>query len=344
MAVKKPIPLIFHPNLDTTRPWGGRAIAPLKGLNLDRNSRIGESWEISVNPSSPSVISNPELRGKSLAKIVDEKPAAILGQRVIDRYGPIFPLLLKILDADEHLSVQVHPPTEYAKKRHGDRFGKEEAWYILPGSREGVIYLGLAAGVHLADFERVVRSGEDFPLEKFMNRVAVSPGECYFLRTGTLHALGKGTMCIEIQRDSDRTYRAYDFNRRGKDGKKRDLHISEAMDVIDASTIGNDCLKRIVCKPASVGDGDSLLLPVEAQHFQMRSVRLGHDFTKEIMMNSSFYTVTALSDLEIRTEFGNQPLKRGFSALVPAACQRFSLSAQNPDPDFATALLTFVPE
>ncbi len=330
--------LLFKANIDHSRPWGGRKLLALKGIESPAELTAGESWEVSVNSQLPSVIAGGAYDGQLLSDLVARMPNEILGQKLINRYGPVFPVLLKLLDANEHLSVQVHPPTAYAQEKHGDAFGKEEAWYVLPGSEDGILYLGLAAGVKLKDFEAIIRSGAEFELSQVMNEVRVQPGQCFFLETGTLHALGKGTQIVEIQRDSNRTYRVYDFNRKGNDGKLRELHLNDAFAVIDDHLNGQAALDHIRCSTSQISKHEWAHLPKNSSHFQLSTVKFKANQKVEIEDRQSFVTVTALTDLQVHTT-GSTPLKKGFSALVPACCQGFSLSA----PSSGEALLTWVP-
>ncbi len=319
-------PLTFEPNLDRSRPWGGRAIAALKGLPQAPEERIGESWEVSVNPAMPGQLAGPEnLKGRMLSEVISEDPAAILGSRVVERYGSAFPLLLKLLDAEENLSVQVHPPGDYARSQHGDRFGKEEAWYVLPGSEGGVIYIGLSDRHSLVDFEKAVRSGQNLALANYLNEVFVRPGDVFHLREGTLHALGQGTKVLEIQRDSDRTYRVYDFNRAGPDGKPRALHLDHAFAVIDGRLRGSAAVAEVRQPPSEIGLGDHLHLSPQARNFQIRSLKLESGEIRLISGNMSFQTVTAFTDVKILTRGTTTALKRGYSALVPACCGDYQL-------------------
>lgn len=318
-------PIVFNDTLDKSRPWGGNYIAELKGLKVEPGTKIGESWEVSANPSLPGIIKNGPLAGKKLADVVKEHPTKILGNRVAEKYDNFFPLLLKLLDANDNLSVQVHPPTDYAKEHHGDRFGKEEAWYVLPGSEGGIIYLGLTDKHTPEEFEAVVRSGKDFDVAEYLNEVKVTPGELYFLKTGTLHALGSGSKILEIQRDSDRTYRVYDFNRKGNDGKPRELHLDHGLKVINSDKRGQACLDECKISPKKIGEGDLLHLDESAEHFQLRSVQKKAGDSLEVPCDDSCLFVTTFTDLMVTAGGESVELKKGHTALIPAICKNCML-------------------
>lgn len=226
----------------TRTPWGGHAIVrSLKaGLNLDVDpaTRVGESWEVSVEPSFPSVLDS----GESLAVAIASNPGAWLGPAVVREFSGC-PLLVKLIDAADDLSVQVHPPEAHRILAEGES-GKTEAWIVLGAERGARIYLGFRDGVDEARVRSCLETSGD--MSELMNAVEVRPGEVYLLRPGLAHALGAGTTVLEPQRvwpgRKSITYRFWDWNRRYDDqgrvdanGKARPLHIREALEVTDWS-------------------------------------------------------------------------------------------------------------
>jgi len=224
-------PLAFEP-IFKERIWGGRRLAEVFGKSLPPGVAIGESWELADLPEDKSRIVNGPLAGRTLAEAIAELGPAVTGDA---DYRPPFPLLIKLLDAQDVLSVQVHPDAE-ACRRMGRGDPKTECWYILDAAPGAVIYKGLKPGTTRKQFARAVEAGTTAEL---LNRIEVRPGECHFLPSGTCHAIGAGLLIAEIQQPSDTTYRVFDWNRVGPDGKGRPLHVAEAMECIhfgDADT------------------------------------------------------------------------------------------------------------
>ncbi|TAL05291.1 MAG: mannose-6-phosphate isomerase [Verrucomicrobia bacterium] len=218
-------PLIFQP-IFKERVWGGRELARLYGKNLPANAPIGESWEISDRPGDASVIANGPLAGKSLRWLMQTHRAELLGDA--KPLGEHFPLLIKLLDAREKLSLQVHPPAHKAKELGGDP--KTEMWFIADAVPGAELYVGLKRGVTRADFERKIQDGS---VADCFHRVPVKAGDTMFLPSGRVHAIGAGLVIFEIQQNSDTTYRVFDWNRIGLDGQPRELHVPQSLASID---------------------------------------------------------------------------------------------------------------
>ena len=218
-------PLTFQP-IFKERVWGGRNLERLYQKPLPPDSPIGESWEITDRPEGVSVIANGPLAGKTLRWLMEHHRQDVLGSAA-ETTGP-FPLLIKILDAKETLSVQVHPPAAIAAQFGGEP--KTEMWYIVDATPEAVLYVGLKSGATRDDFERRVKDGT---VAECLHRVPVRAGDAMFLPSGRLHAIGGGNVIFEIQQNSDTTYRVFDWNRVGLDGKPRQLHVAESLASID---------------------------------------------------------------------------------------------------------------
>ena len=215
-------PIIFTP-IYQERVWGGRELANRLGRDLPGSQPIGEAWELVDRPEAQSVVAEGPLRGKTLHDLWTNHRAEIFGARYTNS-GPRFPLLCKLLDARDRLSVQVHPPAAVAPQLHGEP--KTEMWYFLacdPGSR---IYAGLSAGTTRAAFEEKLGRGE---VEGCLHALPTHEGDSIFIPSGRLHAIGEGNLIVEIQQNSDTTYRVFDWNRMGLDGKPRELHIEESL-------------------------------------------------------------------------------------------------------------------
>jgi len=218
-------PLTFHP-LFKERVWGGRKLAEIYHKPLPPGVPIGESWEISDRPGDVSVIANGPLAGQDLHWLVERHAPELLGatQHAHGR----FPLLIKILDAQETLSLQVHPPPAKAAELGGE--SKTEMWYIADAAPGAEIFVGLKRGVTRADFERKIQAGT---VADCLHRLSVRPGDVMFLPSGRVHAIGAGLVIFEIQQNSDTTYRVFDWNRVGLDAKPRALHLDQSLASID---------------------------------------------------------------------------------------------------------------
>jgi mannose-6-phosphate isomerase len=218
-------PLTFHP-IFMERVWGGRKLAELYGKRLPADLPIGESWEICDRPGAVSVIANGAHAGKDLHWAVREFGASLLG----DASAPNgrFPLLIKLLDAQEKLSLQVHPPPAKAAELAGEP--KTEVWYIAEAAPGATLYAGLKKGVTRGEFETRIRDGT---VDECLHQVHVAQGDSMFLPSGRVHAIGAGLVICEVQQNSDTTYRVFDWNRVGLDGKPRSLHIRESLASID---------------------------------------------------------------------------------------------------------------
>jgi mannose-6-phosphate isomerase len=230
-------PLTFHP-LFKERVWGGRSLETLYRKPLPPGVPIGESWEISDRPGDTSVIANGPLAGKDLHWLVERHPQELLGD--VPAPNGRFPLLIKLLDAREKLSLQVHPPAHRAAELGGE--AKTEMWYIAQADPGAELYVGLKRGVTRSEFEQKVRSGA---VVECFHRIPVRAGSAMFLPSGRVHAIGGGLVIFEIQQNSDTTYRVFDWNRLGLDGRPRELHIEQSLasivfDDIEPELIGED--------------------------------------------------------------------------------------------------------
>ena len=218
-------PLAFEP-IFKERVWGGRRLEKLYRKPLPPQVPIGESWEISDRPGNVSVIVNGPFAGKDLHWLVENHARELLGS--VPAQAGRFPLLVKILDARQKLSLQVHPPLSKAHELGGEP--KTEMWYITDAEPDAELYVGLVRGVTRQQFELKLQTGN---VAECFNRVPVRPGDAMFLPSGRVHAIGAGLVLFEIQQNSDTTYRVFDWNRVGLDGKPRELHVPQSLASID---------------------------------------------------------------------------------------------------------------
>lgn len=236
-------PLTFLP-IFKERIWGGRQLAELYGKALPPGARVGESWEISDRPGDASVIATGPLAGKDLCWLMENHAPDLLGDaRPLSGH---FPLLVKILDAQETLSLQVHPPAEKAAQLGGEP--KTELWHIAAAAPDAELFAGLKRGVAREEFERRMHDGS---VADCFHRIPVRTGDSMFLPSGRVHALGAGIVLFEIQQNSDTTYRVFDWNRVGLDGKPRELHLAQSLASIDF----DDFEPRLIPRRSTVEQG-----------------------------------------------------------------------------------------
>lgn len=218
-------PILFQP-IFKERIWGGRQLETFYQKQLPAGVPIGESWEISDRPGDVSVIANGAFAGKTLRWLLEEHAVGVYGQMAAQ--PKVFPLLVKILDAQQDLSLQVHPPSSKAAAMGGEP--KTEMWYFTRTTQEAKLYVGLRHGVTRGEFEQRIGDGS---VAECFHRIPVHDGDSMFLPSGRVHALGAGSVLFEIQQNSDTTYRVFDWNRVDASGKARELHVAQSLESID---------------------------------------------------------------------------------------------------------------
>jgi len=221
-------PLKFSP-IYKDKIWGGDKIKSILDKDFGNLPNCGESWEISGVEENISVVTNGFLAGNSLDELIEVYMGDLVGDKVFEDFGIEFPLLIKFIDANDDLSIQVHPNDEMAKKRH-NAFGKTEMWYVIQADKGSKLQVGFNKQV---DKDEYLEKLEDNQLTDILNFEEVKAGDVYFIPAGRVHAIGKGILLAEIQQTSDITYRIYDYDRRDKDGNPRELHTDLALDAID---------------------------------------------------------------------------------------------------------------
>ena len=314
-------PLLFEANFHTI-VWGGHSLKPLKGLPQDCET-IGESWEVSAVPGSKSVIKNGPLAGRDLADITAEYGELLLGKAVAAKYGDQFPILIKFIDAAKDLSIQVHPDDALAKARH-NCFGKTEMWYVMKAEPGASLYSGFKQHISKDEYAKRIADGT---ICDVLQKHEVKSGDVFFIPAGRVHAICGGIMVAEIQQSSNITYRIFDYNRMGLDGKPRQLHTEEAVDAMDYS-VHDDYrthYERKINKPVPL---------VETSFFIVKLLEVDRSFHRKLYKYDSFIAYMCLEgDCTIRIKstqgFGSgvMPaeedtivrLTEGNSCLIPAS-------------------------
>lgn len=221
-------PLRFKPIIKE-KIWGGKKLAAELQKETGNSEIAGESWEISGVEGDISVVSNGPLAGKSLTELIDMYQGELVGHATYAAHGNRFPILIKYIDADDDLSIQVHPNDELAKKRHNS-FGKTEMWYIIDAEQDASLIVGFNKALDKDTYLQHFNAGK---LTDVLNVEKVLPDDVFYLPAGRIHTIGRGLLIAEIQQTSDITYRIYDYDRTDASGNKRELHIEEALDAID---------------------------------------------------------------------------------------------------------------
>lgn len=292
--MKLAAPIVFEP-LYMERVWGGRKLETLFGKPLPSGAIIGEAWELVDREEAQSVVHCGVLRGKTLNELWTQYRESVFGARYANA-GARFPLLFKLLDAAEKLSVQVHPPAAVAPELKGEP--KTEMWYVADAEPGADMYAGLTAGATREGFEKALSTGHCADL---LHRIPTRAGDCIFIPSGRVHAIGGGNVIVEVQQNSDTTYRVFDWNRTGLDGKPRALHIAESMRSIDFDDH----------EPELQPPGNDPL--VQCEYFAINRWEL--DAPREAAPEGDFAVITCLSG---RVECAGETFGPGQFFLVPA--------------------------
>ncbi|MCI0639035.1 MAG: class I mannose-6-phosphate isomerase [Gemmataceae bacterium] len=307
-------PLVFEPFL---RPmvWGGRALGDQLGKRLPTPDAFGESWELSAHPLHVSVVAEGHERGRSLTELCALYGDALWGaqEKEIDQ----FPWLIKFLDCQERLSIQVHPDDALARKLLNEPNGKTEAWVVLHAEPSAKIYAGFHPGITRGDVERHLQEGT---LEQCLASFTPRSGVCVFLPAGTVHAVGGGVLLAEVQQSSDATFRLYDWNRLGTDGKPRTLHIEQALSAIDWQA---DPVQPITPQPLPDFDGQGTAQRLVACPY----FELDHIHLKDAWDCSTEDRLAVFLNVDGHAQCGTpggftRPLRRGETIVMPAALQK----------------------
>ncbi len=314
-------PLVFEP-LFMERVWGGRRLEHLYQKKILPGGRIGESWEIVDREDAQSVVHDGPLRGHTLHELWTHRRAEIFGAD-LEGKSERFPLLVKMLDAQERLSLQVHPPAELAASLSGEP--KTEMWYLAHAEAGAEVFAGLAEPTDRAQFEAALHEGRAADL---IHRVAVEEGDAIFIPSGRIHAIGAGCLIVEIQQNSDTTYRVFDWNRLGLDGKPRTLHIDHSLQSTDFADVRPTLLPRVEETTGPVAS---------CPFFHVEKWTLGGPLAALTNTGGRFAVFTCLTG---RVECAGETFKPGDFFLVPACLPQAQITPLEPG---ATLLRTTLP-
>jgi mannose-6-phosphate isomerase len=312
-------PLKFKP-IPREMVWGGDKLRRLFGKDFPAGSKIGESWEISSIRDKVSEVCNGFLKGNNLQELIEVYMGDLVGEDVFDRYGTVFPLLIKLIDATDDLSIQVHPGDELAALRH-DSPGKTEMWYVLEAEPGAEIITGFNQEVTPEIFIEKLNGGKILDI---LNVEKVKAGDAFFIPAGRVHAIKAGIVLAEIQQSSDITYRIYDWDRLDSDGNSRELHLDEAIDAIDYrfydeySTIAGE-------------EPDLPVLLADCEYFTTNIVNFDKDISRDYNMVDSFVIYLCIKG-EFRLDWGKgtMEVQKGDTIIIPAVIERVTMSTGSP--------------
>ena len=307
--------------------WGGDKLLAFKRLPAC-DEPIGESWDLSALQGRESVVAGGEDAGMTLSQLVLRYGADLVGEDVYRRYGDCFPLLIKLIDANRDLSVQVHPGEEMARANHGSS-GKNEMWYVLHADDGAIIHTGFNRDLTPEEFDLVKERGD---LLEIINATPSHPGDVFFIPAGQIHAIGAGNLVVEIQQSCDITYRVWDYNRRDADGNLRQLHTQQAREALSYKAYDG-------YTPYSPNEATGITPLVRCPEFEVCRLDYDDGFELPLTQPHSFVALVCLEgDTTLKAD-GMPPvtLRQGETALVPAIAQGINMLGA------ARLLMTTVP-
>lgn len=298
--------------------WGGNRLRTDFGFNSEL-SKLAEGWMLSCHKDGENTVLNGKYKGCTLSQVIESEGRDLLGEN--GKKFDFFPILIKLIDAENDLSVQVHPDNEYALRVEGE-YGKTECWYILDCADGAELIYGFKKKISTEEFKSRIADNSFLDV---VNKVKVKKGDMFFIEAGTLHAIGKGILLCEIQQNSNTTYRVYDYNRKDKDGNTRPLHVDKAVDVTKCEPPKYDT--RPIGEPEEIDGGTAQRL-VECELFRVQKLSVD-GAVRDCADNSSFisYVVTD-GEGEIICGDERLNLKKGDSIFVSADSGEISLNGK----------------
>jgi mannose-6-phosphate isomerase len=307
-------PLKFKPILKE-RIWGGYKLANLLNKIFDKDTRYGESWELSTLEGSISVVSNGFLEGNDLHELIEIYMGDLVGDHVYEKFGDQFPLLVKIIDAEDLLSIQVHPDDELAFLRH-DTFGKTELWHVLQAEEKAEVINGFKENISRDEFLELLASSK---LKSKLNSIKPKAGDSFFIPAGRVHCVGGGVIFAEIQQASDVTYRIYDWNRVDEKGNSRELHLDLALDTINYSKTDDSVIRT---------EKESLPVKelINSPWFVTNMIELNGKLERDYNLIDSFVIyLCAKGEFRITVLGEDYYIKNSETVLIPAILKNFEI-------------------
>ncbi len=314
-------PVIFEP-IYQSRIWGGTLMSEVLGRNVpEMGAPVGESWELSDRDEAMSVVKNGALKGRSIRELMSHYGTALTGSKI--PAGGRFPLLVKLIDAGERLSLQVHPDENTCKTLGGGAEPKTEMWYIVAARREGQILAGLSQRATQLKLRDMMNSPE---VEQLLQVYPSQPGDAYFIPSGTLHAIGGGNLILEIQQNSDTTYRISDWGRVDANGKSRELHVDKGLKSIDFM---NRTSPRVAGVSDTANYNRKFSLVTMCRYFNVDDLRLATAWHDDTTATGSCHLLSVVNgSAEIRSAKSAAPstvIEAGETALVPFAYGEYEI-------------------
>ena len=311
-------PILLRASLHETI-WGGRKLARLAGKVLPEGASVGESWETALD----AVAINAPYAAQTLGQLTEVYGEGLIGSRARAVFGLRFPLLTKFIDAQQDLSVQVHPNDEYAREHEGGKLGKTETWYILDAEPGATVVYGLARE---STRDEVAHAIAETRLEHLLNAFEVQVGDVILVPAGTIHAIGSGVALYELQEYSDVTYRLYDYGRLQADGKPRELHVTRGLEVM---RYGQEQAGRV--RPVTVAQADGLTqrVLVGCRYFVLEELALRGTSPSLDVSPTSCQILSVLDGAcTLTSAHGEYTLNLGQTVVLPAAMGRYTLSGE----------------
>jgi len=307
-------PIKFNP-IYLEKLWGGNRLKTLLNKNYGDLKNCGESWELSCVEGNISVVSNGFLQGNDLSELIEIYMGDLVGDKVYEQFGAEFPLLIKFIDAQDDLSVQVHPNDKLSKERH-NAFGKTEMWYVVDAAEGALINSGFNQAVDKSKYIVYLENGK---LNDLLKYDEAKVGDVFFIPAGRIHAIGKGCLVAEIQQTSDVTYRIFDYNRTDNEGKLRELHTELSLDAIDYSYQKDYKTKYTLKLNESVEI-------VKCNYFTTNILEFNQALEKDYNLLDSFVIYMNLGgEFVVETEAGNETIAMGETILIPASIEQVTL-------------------
>lgn len=310
-------PLKFEPILKD-KIWGGTKLKSLfdKAATSDK---LGESWELSGYEADESIVTNGFLAGNNLPELIEIYMGELVGDKIYDEFGLYFPLLFKLIDANENLSIQVHPGDEIAAERHNS-YGKTEMWYVIDADPGSILIIGFKNDCSRDEYLDALKKGL---VEDLLQKVPVTKGDVFFIPAGLVHAIGKGVVVAEIQQSSDITYRIYDYKRTDDQGNERELHTEEALDVIQFEASSKPKVNYELLT-------NEITPVVNCQYFTTNILHFNQYLTRNYASINSFVSYMCMEGNFVIEFSGEKTIvKKGDTILIPACIDELNLIPDN---------------